>query len=84
MSRASKILSKIIEGRGDANVAFADLCHLLDRAGFSRRSAKGSHVIYFKDGLPEILNLQPRGSKAKPYQVRQVRDLFVNHQLDIE
>lgn len=31
--------------------------------------------------MPEILNLQPRGSQAKPYQVKQVRGVVVAHGL---
>jgi hypothetical protein len=29
----------------------------------------------------EILNLQPKGSHAKPYQVRQVREIIVRYRL---
>ena len=34
-----------------------------------------------KDGIEEILNLQPKGSKAKPYQVKQVRRLMLKYEL---
>lgn len=30
---------------------------------------KGSHHILYKDGIDEILNLQPQDKKAKPYLV---------------
>lgn len=29
--------------REDANIPFADICHLLERAGFIRRQCGGSH-----------------------------------------
>jgi hypothetical protein len=29
----------------------------------------------------DILNLQPRGANAKPYQVRQVREVIVKYKL---
>lgn len=48
------------------------------------RSGKGSHRIYFKEGVEEIINLQPRGSQAKAYQVKQVRDLILKYQLEID
>ena len=83
MSRVEKAVAKILEGRSDANLDFDDLCYVLDRAGFSRRAGKGSHTIFYKEGVEEILNLQPRGSKAKPYQVKQVRVLIINYQLEI-
>jgi hypothetical protein len=31
--------------------------------------------------VAEILNLQPRGNKAKAYQVKQVRGVIVSHRL---
>ena len=84
MSRVKKAVSKILEGRSDANFDFSDLCFLLARAGFTLREGKGSHHIYFKEGVEEIINLQPRGSQAKPYQVKQVRDIIVKYQLAID
>ncbi len=56
---------------GDANVAFSELCSLLKYFGFSLR-IKGDHHIFWKDDIDEILNLQPKGTKAKAYQVRSV------------
>jgi tetratricopeptide (TPR) repeat protein len=37
--------------------------------------------IFTKDGVAEILNLQPKAGKAKAYQVKQVRDLLINYKL---
>lgn len=84
MSRVKKTVAKILEGRSDANLDFADLCFVLDRAGFKHRSGKGSHSIFFKEGVAEIINLQPKGGKAKTYQVKQVRDLILKYQLEID
>ena len=84
MSRAKKAVAKILEGRSDANLDFADLCFVLERAGFTRRSGKGSHSVYFKEGVAEIINVQPKGGKAKAYQVKQVRDLILKYQLEID
>ena len=84
MSRAKKALAKILEGRSDANLDFDDLCFVLERAGFTHRKGKGSHTIFHKDGVEEIVNVQPKGGKAKPYQVKQVRELILKYQLDTE
>jgi hypothetical protein len=84
MSRIQKAVAKILEGRSDSNIRFDDLCSVLERAGFKCRSGKGSHTIFFKEGVDEIINLQPRGGKAKPYQVRQVRDLIIKYHLEID
>jgi hypothetical protein len=48
--------------------------------GFDRR-VRGDHHIFTRTGIPEIINLQPRESKAKPYQVKQVRDLITKYRL---
>ena len=42
---------------------------------------RGSHHIFTKEGVEEILNLRPRGRDAKPYQVKQVRGVIVRHGL---
>jgi len=83
MSKSKKILANVLSGRTDSNIGFADLCHLLEHAGFTQRTGKGSHTIFHMENLEEIVNLQPLGSKAKAYQVKQVRDLILKYQLDI-
>ena len=80
MSQLDKLLAKILLGNSDANIPFAQLCQLLRRLGFEER-IRGSHHIFTKDGVEEILNLQPKGSQAKAYQVRQIREVILKHQL---
>jgi len=80
MSRLSKILDQILRGKSDANIDFDDLRSLLDALEFRER-VRGSHHIFTRNGVSEIINLQPRGSKAKPYQVRQVRQLIIKYNL---
>jgi hypothetical protein len=53
---------------------------VLKRLGFEER-IRGSHHIFTRDGIEEILNLQPRRSRAKPYQVKQVRNVIVRYRL---
>ncbi len=80
MSQHQKILLAILSGTQDSSIQFMDLCALLDRLGFTCR-IRGDHFIYTKDGVEEIINLQPKGSKAKPYQVKQVRQIILKYQL---
>ncbi len=80
MSKHAKLLEKILSGTADANIPFDALCHLLQRLAFQRR-VRGSHHIFFGDGIEEILNLQPRGTNAKPYQVKQVRQIILKYKL---
>ena len=80
MTHAEKTLEKVLRGTSDANLAFSDLRKLLSKLGFAER-IRGSHHIYTRKGVPEILNLQPSGSKAKPYQVKQVRYVILAYRL---
>ena len=50
------------------------------RLGFEER-IRGGHHIFTKDGVPEIINIQPKGSKAKVYQVKQIRDIILKYKL---
>lgn len=72
MSKSEKVRRKIIENESDANVSFEDLRNFLLSLGFEER-VKGSHYSYRKSGIPEKPNIQRDGSKAKSYQVRQVK-----------
>lgn len=80
MTRRAKLLDQILRGTSDANISFADLRQLLQRLDFDER-IKGDHHIFTKAGVEEILNLQPKGAKAKPYQVKQVRQIILKYKL---
>jgi len=75
-----RVLRQVVSGTSDANVRFEDLVSLLTALGFAER-IRGGHHIFSKTGVAEILNLQPRGSLAKPYQVKQVRAVIVRYKL---
>jgi hypothetical protein len=80
MSQQDKLLAKILLGTSDSNIPFAQRSQLLRTLGFDERIC-GSHYIFSKEGIEEILNLQPKQGKAKPYQVKQVRTVILNYQL---
>jgi len=80
MARPHKLLDRILRGDSDANIPFSGMVQLLKHPGFEERM-KGSHLIFFRNGVAEILNLQPQGNKCKPYQVKQVRNVIVNYRL---
>jgi predicted RNA binding protein YcfA (HicA-like mRNA interferase family) len=80
MAAGEKILEQILRGTSDASVEFRDLCSLLRRLGFVERT-KGAHHMYRRPGVRELINLQKEGSKAKPYQVRQVRRIILEYKL---
>mgnify|MGYP003449581252 CR=1 FL=1 len=80
MSKIEKLLLKVVSGSSDQNISFSDLILILTTFGFEFR-IKGSHHIFFKEGIEEIINIQPKGDKAKPYQVKQVRNLLLKYKL---
>lgn len=80
MSQYKKLLLSILCGTQDKSIPFSDLRTVLEHLGFQCR-IKGDHFIYTKDGVEEIINIQPAGNKAKPYQVKQVRNIILKYQL---
>lgn len=80
MSRLKIVLQQVLLGSSDANIRFRDLRRLLTSLGFEER-IRGDHHIFSHEGIAEIVNLQPKGTQAKPYQVRQVRQLLLKYQL---
>lgn len=83
MGEHEKLYQHILLRRSDSNVPFAGLCALLKRLGFEER-IKGDHHIFTASDVDEILNLQPKGGKSKPYQVKQVRGLILKYNLTLE
>lgn len=80
MTKPEKILIKILSGTSDTNIRFQELRNVLDRLGFSER-VKGSHHIFWHKDILEIINLQAKGSNAKAYQVKQVRNIILKYKL---
>ena len=83
MGNIKKTLDKILGGRSDANILFNDICNLLTHLGFNMRIS-GSHHIFRRIDIEEKINLQKDGNKAKPYQVRQVRNIILKYKLGEE
>ena len=69
-----------MRGGSDASIGFDDLCGLLTFLGFEKRT-RGSHHIFCKNDVEELINLQRSGSEAKPYQVKQVRAVITKYGL---
>ena len=80
VSRDDRLRQRILDGRSDANIRFDALRGLLLHFGFVER-VRGSHHIFRRAGVRELINLQRDGSHAKPYQVRQVRHVLLRYDL---
>jgi hypothetical protein len=80
MGRKQKLLEKVCSGASDTNVGFNELRSLLRSLNFSE-NVRGSHHIFRRPGVVELVNLQRSGSTAKAYQVRQVRRILLRYGL---
>ena len=83
MGEHEKLREHILLRRSDANVPLAGLCALLERLGFEERIRDDRHIFTMSE-VDEILNLQPKRGKGKPYQVKQVRCVILKFNLTWE
>jgi predicted RNA binding protein YcfA (HicA-like mRNA interferase family) len=81
--KPDRLLRRILAGEV-TNVAFDDLVRLLLALGFREIGGRGSHRIFARPGVTELINLQEAGGQAKPYQVRQVARLVHRYDLVLE
>ena len=83
MGKFEKILTKVLRGTSDANIGFDELVSLLIRLGFQSR-IRGSHHIFYMDNIVEIINIQEKSGKAKPYQVKQIRSIILKYKIELK
>jgi len=76
-----KLLQKALSS--PANLRFAEVCALARAFGFYLSRASGSHHIFARQDVRELVNLQDVGGKAKPYQLRQLLDLVERYNLSL-
>jgi hypothetical protein len=83
MTQWDKFRRKLLSGQADKNISFSELCRYVERLGFAQRpdGSGGSHKVYDREDITEIINLQPSGNLAKSYQVKQVRHLIEKYVL---
>lgn len=85
MGKYEKISQDVMSGRKDGNINFNELCNLLARSGCKLERISGSHHIFSYKDVVELIDLQPDKkdhSKAKAYQVKQVRK-FIERYLEV-
>jgi hypothetical protein len=79
-----KVINKVLSGLSDQNIRFTNLRELLLYFNFVER-IKGDHHIFTREDVAEILNIQPHSNgKAKAYQVKQIRNIFLKYRLHKE
>jgi len=82
MSQKRKLLQQILSGTSDNNIKFKDLVNLLIYLDFEVR-VSGSHHIFRLNGKQLKINLQRDGDMAKSYQIKQIRKIFINHNIGV-
>lgn len=81
--KPDKLLQRL--QKSQTSIRFSDLIRLVEALGFVLERTKGSHRIYIHPRRREAqLNLQPDGSEAKPYQVKQLLRLVEEYNLQLE
>jgi predicted RNA binding protein YcfA (HicA-like mRNA interferase family) len=76
-----KLLKKILGG--SKNVRFDEFVALVKAFGFQHARTSGSHHIFQHPDIPELVNIQNRKGKAKPYQMRQFLELVEEYNLEL-
>ena len=84
MPTIEKLYQSVMSGSQDRNIKFRDLEKLLISLGFQKKENNGDHFLYNYPGIKELINIQPEKkdhSKAKSYQVRQVRKFLTRNNI---
>jgi predicted RNA binding protein YcfA (HicA-like mRNA interferase family) len=79
---ARKTLQKIL--LGSKNIRFEDMVRLVEAYGFHFNRISGSHHIFTRANIPELVNLQNLHGQAKSYQINQFMKLVETHGLKLE
>ena len=82
MAKAQRLFERIRNNPED--VRFSDICKMAESFGFTYKGGKGSHKVYIRKDIEEILNFQNVKGKAKPYQVRQFLKIIEEHELKLK
>ncbi len=76
-----KTLQKLLSG--SKNIRFEDMVRLVEAYGFRLDRISGSHHIFTRPDVPELVNLQSLHGQAKPYQINQFLKLVERYGLTL-
>jgi predicted RNA binding protein YcfA (HicA-like mRNA interferase family) len=79
MTKARELLQKAI--RSPASLRFEEMVRLAEAFGFRQARQQGSHHIFIRPDVKELVNIQDVHGMAKPYQVRQFLKLVERYNL---
>lgn len=84
MSKYQKIRADILSGKADNNISEEDMLFFLKKIGAEYKRTRGSHSQYGIEDIKELVNIQPKNGKIKPYQVKEIRNLVNRYKLGEE
>lgn len=76
-----KVYNAVMSGKSDNNIRFSDFRNLIVDLGFNFIRQNGSHRQYFHDEINAFMNIQNDSSKAKAYEVKQLRKIIIENDL---
>lgn len=77
-----KLLQKILNSQ--QNVSFEEFVALIEVFGFKLKRSSGSHRMYQREGVKDMMNVQNFKGKAKPYQIKQFLKTVERYNLRME
>jgi predicted RNA binding protein YcfA (HicA-like mRNA interferase family) len=75
MVKPAKLYEQLMQST-NRSVAFRDFIALIEAFGFSEARTRGSHRCFAHPDCSRPLVVQPKGSDAKRYQVREFLDMI--------
>ena len=78
-----KLLARLASGAVQ-NVSFREFAALVRAFGFQLVRVNGSHHIFARPNVPQLVNLQDASGEAKPYQIRQFLRIVERYNLKLE
>ena len=82
MTKKQKLIQKLLSS--SKNIRFSEAQTAIEAFGFQLTRISGSHHIYTHPDVPELINLQNVGGKAKPYQIKQFLEIVERYNLRLE
>ncbi len=76
-----KLLKKILDG--SKNIRFTEFVNLIEGFGFVLERVSGSHHIFKRQDIDEIINIQNVKGEVKPYQIKQFFSIIEKYNIKL-
>jgi len=83
MTKPARLYALLLQST-NRSVDYRDFIALIEAFGFINIRTKGSHRSFAHPLCPKLLVLQPKGSEAKRYQVREFLAIVEEYRLTLE